>query len=263
MIPVRKLETAIPDLTGMAVLIIAGCAFALSFFNLQDAALEAGIKPWLSWLWPVCIDALLIAGSLMILRSSLRNESPLIGWIVLLSFTGVSTLFNVLHSPADIVSQAAHAVPPVALCVSIELLMMTIRSDLMVGEHVCTCTSDHACAHVLSSHEQLHEHMSRSDDHIDCQPEQTAGKLPEHSDMPTEQVLSSSEQSPEHLSRSDDHIDKSVQIRLYFTDHPGCSVAQAARELNMSRHTVKKHKPVEPVQEICTYGNEMFNLSPS
>lgn len=222
MIPVRKLETAIPDLTGMAVLIIAGCAFALSFFNLQDAALEAGIKPWLSWLWPVCIDALLIAGSLMILRSSLRNESPLIGWIVLLSFTGVSTMFNVLHSPAAIVSQAAHAVPPVALCVSIELLMMTIRSDLMVGEHVCTCTSDHACAHVISSPEQLHEHMSRSDD----------------------------------------HIDKSVQIRLYFTDHPGCSVAQAARELNMSRHTVKKHKPVEPVQEICTYGNEMFSILP-
>jgi predicted XRE-type DNA-binding protein len=132
MIPLHTLEKSIPDLTGMAVLLIAGCAFALSFFNLQAAALQAGISPWLSWLWPVCIDALLIAGSLMILRSSLRNESPWVGWIVLLSFTLVSTIFNVLHSPADVVSQAAHAVPPVALCVSIELLMMCIKSDLKV-----------------------------------------------------------------------------------------------------------------------------------
>lgn len=132
MIPLHRLEQSIPDLTGLAVLIIAGCAFALSFFNLQAAALEAGISPWLSWLWPLTVDALLIAGSLMILRSNLRNESPWVGWSVLLSFTLVSTIFNVLHSPADVISQAAHAVPPVALCVSIELLMMCIKSDLKV-----------------------------------------------------------------------------------------------------------------------------------
>ena len=132
MIPMQRLEQSIPDLTGLAVLIIAGCAFALSFFNLQAAALEAGISPWLSWLWPVVVDCLLIVGSLFLLRSNLRNESPWVGWAVLLSFTLVSTIFNVLHSPADVISQAAHAVPPVALCVSIELLMMCIKSDLKV-----------------------------------------------------------------------------------------------------------------------------------
>lgn len=255
MIPVRKLETAIPDLTGMAVLIIAGCAFALSFFNLQAAALEAGIRPWLSWLWPVCIDALLIAGSLMILRSSLRKESPLIGWIVLLSFTGISTLFNVLHSSADVVSQAAHAVPPVALCVSIELLMMTIRSDLLTPDLI----SDQAGDQVLSSQEQI----DNLPEQLPCNIPEQIDRANEHIDMPTEHVLSSPEQSPEHLSRSDDHIDKSVQVRLYFVDHPGCSVAQAARDLNMSRHTVKKHKPVEPVQEIPPHGAEMHGLCSS
>ena len=132
MIPLHHLEKSIPDLTGLAVLIIAGCAFALSFFNLQEAALEAGISPWLSWLWPMVVDCLLIVGSLFLLRSSLRNESPWVGWAVLLSFTLVSTIFNVLHSPTDVISQAAHAVPPVALCVSIELLMMCIKSDLKV-----------------------------------------------------------------------------------------------------------------------------------
>lgn len=112
MIPIRQLERAIPDMAGCAVLIIATSSFLLSFINLQAVAIEAGINPWLSWLWPACIDALLIAGSLMILRSSIRDESPLIGWSVLLSFTAVSTAFNVIHSPADLTAQAAHAVPP-------------------------------------------------------------------------------------------------------------------------------------------------------
>ena len=143
MIPLHQIEKMIPDLAGAAVLIIATSSFILSFFNLQAAAIEAGINPWLSWLWPVCIDALLIAGSLMILRSNLRNESPLIGWSVLLTFTVVSTAFNTIHSPAGLTAQAAHGIPPIALCVSIELLMLCIRSDLsgqpdQGGEHQCT-----------------------------------------------------------------------------------------------------------------------------
>jgi len=124
------LEERIPNLTGVLVLIIALCAFALSFFNLQEAATDAGINPYLSWLWPLCIDALLVAGSLMILRSSLLNESTRPGWSVLLSFTIVSIAFNTIHSPPDIISCAAHAIPPIALCISIELFMLTIESDL-------------------------------------------------------------------------------------------------------------------------------------
>jgi hypothetical protein len=198
--PIHRLEQAIPDLTGIAVLIIAVSAFGLSFFNLQAAALEAGISPWLSWLWPVCIDALLIAGSLMILRSSLREESPVIGWSVLISFTAVSTAFNVLHSPEGLTSQAAHAVPPVALCVSIELLMMTIRSDLMTGE--------------LSG-----------------------GQI-------TEQGICSGDRATEPDDCPPCHSTRAEQIRIYYDEHPGCSVAQAARDLCMARSTVKRYKPV-------------------
>jgi len=37
---------------------------------------------------------------------------------------------NVYHSPENLVARAAHAVPPIALCVSLELLMMILKSDL-------------------------------------------------------------------------------------------------------------------------------------
>lgn len=130
MIPLKRVERAIPDLIFLVVIITTISSFVLSFVNLQAAAIESGINAWLSFLWPVCIDAVLIAGSLMILRSSLRNESPVVGWLVLLGFTLVSTWFNILHSPEEITSRLAHAVPPVSLCVSIEILMLIIRSDL-------------------------------------------------------------------------------------------------------------------------------------
>lgn len=76
------------------------------------------------------MNILLIAVSLMILRSSLRKESTWFGWLVVLGFTGVSVVFNIAHSPGDMISQAAHAVPPFTLMVSIEMFTMIIRSDL-------------------------------------------------------------------------------------------------------------------------------------
>lgn len=129
-----RIERLIPDATGVLAILIMACAFLLSFANLQAGAVQAGISPFLSWAWPVCIDALLIAGSLMILRSSLRQESTRFGWLVVVTFTGVSIGFNIAHSPEDFISRAAHAVPPITLMVSIEMFTMIIRSDLKV-EH--------------------------------------------------------------------------------------------------------------------------------
>ncbi|MDD1729458.1 MAG: DUF2637 domain-containing protein [Methanospirillum sp.] len=132
---VVRMERMIPDVTGGLAILIMVCAFLLSFANLQAGAVEAGISPWLSWAWPVCMDALLIAGSLMILRSSLRQEATRFGWMVVVTFTGVSIGFNIAHSPGDFVSREAHAVPPITLMVSIKMFTMIIRSDLK-GERV-------------------------------------------------------------------------------------------------------------------------------
>ena len=127
---ISRIEGYIPDITTILVGTIGLTAFILSFANLRVAAVEAGIQPVLSWAWPICLDCLLIAGSLMILRANLRQEDSRLGWSVLLVFTGSSVAFNIVHSPPDIVSQVAHAVPPIALCVSIELLMTIIKSDV-------------------------------------------------------------------------------------------------------------------------------------
>lgn len=126
----RNFERWIPDLTGLLTGIVLLCSFILSFSNLRYAAEISQIDPVLTWAWPLCIDSLLVSGSLLILRNSIRRESTRFGWLVLSVFTGISIAFNVAVSPSNLLSQASHAVPPITLMVSIEILMSIVRSDL-------------------------------------------------------------------------------------------------------------------------------------
>ena len=115
---------------GFGVVLISVSAFLLSYTNLYAAAVEAGIPPLLAPLWPLNLDAFLAVSSLFILRCSIRGESTKSGWAVLLLFTGVSSIFNVVHSQPDMLSRSAHLVPPIALMISLEVMMLIIKSDL-------------------------------------------------------------------------------------------------------------------------------------
>lgn len=119
---------------GSLFVIISGASFALSYMNLMAAAIEAGIIPLLAPLWPLCLDAFIVMSSLFILQANLNNESNLWGWIALLLSTVASVGFNIAHSPVDLFSQAAHAIPPVMLCASLELLMIRIKRDLLKSQ---------------------------------------------------------------------------------------------------------------------------------
>ncbi|MDX8549536.1 DUF2637 domain-containing protein [Methanospirillum sp. J.3.6.1-F.2.7.3] len=67
---IKKIESLVPAATGVLTLVVALCSFVLSFSNLRSSAVEAGFDPILAWCWPICIDALLISGSLMVLRGN-------------------------------------------------------------------------------------------------------------------------------------------------------------------------------------------------
>lgn len=127
---IKKIEAMVPTATGVLTLIVAISSFGLSFSNLRESAVEAGFSPLLAWCWPICIDALLISGSLMVLRANVKGTRAAFGWGVLLVYTGISTGFNIAHSPEGLLYQASHAIPPISLCISIEVLMSIIRTDL-------------------------------------------------------------------------------------------------------------------------------------
>ncbi|MBN1165913.1 MAG: DUF2637 domain-containing protein [Methanospirillaceae archaeon] len=115
--------------------------------------------------WPICIDALLISGSLMVLRGSVQGSSTLLGWGVLVSYTAISTGLNIAHAPGGLLEQASHAIPPISLCISVELLMSIIRSDL---------TAD------VSAPTQLVDKENRADmirSYIELHPDVTAAEI--------------------------------------------------------------------------------------
>ncbi|NLW77417.1 MAG: DUF2637 domain-containing protein [Methanomicrobiales archaeon] len=74
---IKKIESLVPAATGTLTLVVALCSFVLSFESLRSSAVEAGFDPLIAWCWPICIDALLISGSLMVLRSNVQGVSSI------------------------------------------------------------------------------------------------------------------------------------------------------------------------------------------
>lgn len=124
MIPITR---SLPLIISGLVMIIAGSSFVLSYVNLRRTAIDAGIPEDLAFLWPLCLDAFLVLASIYILRASIRNERTWPGWSVLITFTVISVIFNIQDSKT-IISAASHAIPPLALCISLELFMEMLKT---------------------------------------------------------------------------------------------------------------------------------------
>lgn len=210
----KNFEHSIPNLTGALVLVIAICSFVLSFYNLQATASSAGINPWLSWLWPICVDALLISGSLMILRDSIMKRKPYVGWSVMITFTVVSMLFNAYHSPPDWVSRISHAVPPVALCISTELFMICIRTDIEQDGHTLSTMPTDECILINS----------------------------EPCDLGNIDVVNSI--IVDH-SVSGVNTEKLASVTEYLLNNPDATNSEISKELGISRTTVTKYRKMQ------------------
>lgn len=59
-----------------------------------------------------------------------HNRIIQLSFAILFCIIAISVFFNIVHSPADIISRTAHAVAPIALCGSLEMLMLQLRRDL-------------------------------------------------------------------------------------------------------------------------------------
>jgi len=215
-----RMERLIPDATGIIAVIIMVCAFMLSFSNLQAGAIQAGISPLISWMWPICVDALLIAGSLMILRSSLRQESTGFGWAVVIMFTGISVVFNIVHSPQDLTSRAAHAIPPITLMVSIEMFTMIIRSDLARYQDRPENLVQAPVATPGQPEHDLVNPCSGPDHHLATWPQDSG-----HEDQ---------------LSRKKTHVVTDEAIIELFLEQPDIPVNQASAILGMPRSSLRR-----------------------
>lgn len=201
------------------ILTIAVSAFALSFTNLTATAVDAGIPLPLAYLWPICLDCFLVVATLFIFISNHLDKTTAPGWAVLIVFTGVSAGFNIVHSPDNLVAQAAHAIPPVALCICLEVLMIVLR-----------CQQEYACPAAV----QIDEPEQKSEDlPVESAPD------PEKPDDPLPEIP-----RPRPAGKGN-----AIAVATYFAANPNATIKQASKDLGLSWGTVKTHKDRIPALE--------------
>lgn len=118
-----------------AIWAVAGSAAILSYSGIRQLGLAAGFHPTLSWLLPICVDGLVLAGALVVLDAEARNLPKAFGWVLTLIGVAASTLANVATAEGWI-AMATHAAPPLFLALTLEAWLHTLRSGVRIEQQV-------------------------------------------------------------------------------------------------------------------------------
>ncbi|MGH3965076.1 MAG: DUF2637 domain-containing protein [Pseudonocardiaceae bacterium] len=111
-----------------SVLLVAMVAAVVSYAHMHDLAMEHG-ESWRSVLIPLAVDGMLVAATLAIVdRRRHRQPAGVVPWLGLTLGIVASLAANVAAARPELVAQLIAAWPPVALAVSIETLVIVLRT---------------------------------------------------------------------------------------------------------------------------------------
>jgi hypothetical protein len=112
-------------------------AFVVSFEAISSFAVQVGAFPHgLRYCAPLLVDSFTAAATLVILWLSLTGQpiatawDAWYAWALVGAATGVSVAINVAHAPDRLAGRLVAALPPVALLLAVELLMILTRRTL-------------------------------------------------------------------------------------------------------------------------------------
>ena len=116
------------------VFAVAALAFVVSFEAISDFAVQVGaFPPSLRYCAPLLVDSFTAAATLVILWISLTGQQiatawdAWYAWALIAAATCVSVAINVAHAPATDAARLVAALPPIALLLAVELLMILAR----------------------------------------------------------------------------------------------------------------------------------------
>jgi len=124
-------RTALVATIALLVLVVGAGAFLASFEAISAYATAIGaFPPALWWVPPLLVDTFITVGTAAFLWLSLTAR-PVVGrydtWyarVLIALGAGVSVAINVAHAPDQLAARLVAALPPVALLLSVELLML-------------------------------------------------------------------------------------------------------------------------------------------
>jgi hypothetical protein len=132
-----RVRTALVGAVAALVLAIAALAYLVSFEAISDFAVQVGAFPaGLRWCAPLLVDSFTTAATLVVLWISLtdggmgRAFDAWYAWALIAGATAASVAINVAHAPERQAAQLVAALPPMALLLSVELLMLVARRCL-------------------------------------------------------------------------------------------------------------------------------------
>lgn len=132
----NRSRTLIFRLTGSLVLVLVLAAFALSYGAVYGLALSYGWPAWAAYASPLMLDFVVVVGKMDILRRSLDKVRTIYPWTVVLVFSGLAVLFNVLHvtpdnwTSADLGKQLFAALPPVVVLLAFHLFVEQVKARI-------------------------------------------------------------------------------------------------------------------------------------
>ena len=126
----NRINKIISIVTALLVFMVAIGSFALSYSNLRLLAQESGIAGFLSYVWPLLIDASLIVFSLAVVNAYLQSESTWKQWSLVGIYSIATVSFNVAHAPNSLQAQIVASIAPISLFFSFELLMGQLKSSV-------------------------------------------------------------------------------------------------------------------------------------
>ncbi|MGH3308795.1 MAG: DUF2637 domain-containing protein, partial [Nocardioides sp.] len=128
-----RFRTILVAVLGATVLGIACLAFYTSFEAIRAYAVRSnGIAPEHGWAVPLMVDSFIVVAlgaDLWFTTTKVRRAWWEVWWpkLLLAAAAGVSFVLNVAHAEPTWAARGVALIPPVALVLGVELLMMVLR----------------------------------------------------------------------------------------------------------------------------------------
>jgi len=128
-----RFRTTLVAILGSAVMGIACLAFYTSFEAIRSYAVRShGIAPEHGWAVPLLVDSFIVVATgadLWFTTTKTRRAWWEVWWpkLLLAGAAGVSFVLNVAHAEPTWAARGVAAIPPAALVLGVELLMMVLR----------------------------------------------------------------------------------------------------------------------------------------
>lgn len=119
--------TKLAWLTATLTLCMAGFAFTLSFVALTDLAGQHAVP--IPFLFPLIVEAGVIVFSFNAVYRSNNRLATWWPWMLVICSSILAGTFNVIHAPADLVSQLIAAMPSLFLLLSFEALLSQVKHE--------------------------------------------------------------------------------------------------------------------------------------